>query len=112
MTTVASRYGDVVVLAMDTDFSGDTVSQFRRTAEEQMSSDEMLWYVLDFEKTVDVDSNGLEALLWFRDEVESLTGLVKICNLNETCAKIFELTRFDRKFEVFESLPEVVKSYD
>ena len=112
MTTTASKYGDVVVLSVDSDFTGDTVGQFRRVCQEQMSCEDVLWYVLDFEKTVDMDSSGLEALLWFRDEVESRTGLVKVCNLNETCAKIFELTRFDRKFEVFEALPEAVKSYE
>jgi anti-sigma B factor antagonist len=112
MTTVATKYGDVVVLSVDSEFSGDTVSQFRRVCQEQMEGDDSLWYVLDFEKTVDLDSGGLEALLWFRDEVEARTGLVKVCNLNETCAKVFELTRFDRKFEVFETLPDAIKSYD
>lgn len=112
MTTAASKYGDVVVLSIESEFSGDTVSQFRRVCQEQMSAEECLWCVLDFEKTVGMDSSGLEALLWLRDEAESRTGLVKVCNLNETCAKIFELTRFDRKFELFDNLPDAVKSYN
>ncbi len=111
MATTAERYGDVVVITVDSEFTEDTVQEFRRKAEEQLG-EENLWFVLDFERVVTVDSTGLEALLWFRDEVESHTGLVKICGLDPTCSKIFELTRFDRKFELFEGVTEAVKSYD
>ncbi|NIA21480.1 MAG: STAS domain-containing protein [Anaerolineaceae bacterium] len=109
--TTAAEYGNVIVLAVDSEFSGDTVSQFQRVAEEQLRPENQ-WFIVDCEKTTGMDSSALEALLWFRDEVEGLTGAVKICGLDETCAKIFELARFDRKFEVFESLTEAMKSYE
>jgi len=111
MATTAEKYGDVVVISIESEFTGDTVQQFRRVAEEQLKAGN-LWFVLDFEKTVAMDSSALEALLWFRDAVEGQTGLVKVSALDETCAKVFEVTRFDRKFEVFESLTEAVKSYE
>jgi len=111
MPASAERYGDVVVLSVEGEFTGDAVQQFRRVAEEQLG-DSGLWFVLDLEKTVSFDSTGLETLLWFRDEVEAHTGLVKVCALDETCRKVFELTRFDRKFEVFESATEAIKSYE
>ena len=111
MTAAAEKYGDVVVITVESEFTGDTVQQFRRVAEEQLK-DSNLWFVLDLEKTVSVDSSGLETLLWFRDEVESHTGLVKVCSLDDTCRKVFELTRFDRKFEVFDSATDAIKSYE
>ena len=111
MASSAEKYGDVVVISVESEFSGDTVQQFRRVAEEQLQ-DENLWYVLDFEKAVSIDSGGLEALLWFRDEVEQNTGLVKVSGLGETCGKVFELTRFDRKFETFLTVTEAIKSYE
>jgi len=111
MTTTAEKYGDVTVISVESEFSGDTVSQFRRVAEERLAGEQQ-WFILDFEKTVSMDSAALEALLWFRDEVEGRTGLVKVCGLDDTCAKVFELTRFDRKFEVFGELTEAMKSYE
>jgi anti-sigma B factor antagonist len=110
MPTKSEKYGDVVVISVESEFSGDTVRQFRATAEGQTTA-ENLWFVIDLEKTSTIDSGGLEALLWFRDRVEGNTGLVKVCGLDETCAKIFELTRFDRKFEVFPSVSDAVESY-
>lgn len=111
MTTRAEQYGDVIVLNVESEFSGDTVSQFRREVQEQLGQKHQ-WFVIDFEKAVSMDSAALDALLWFRDEVESQTGMVKVCGLDEVCAKIFELTRFDRKFEVFEDLTAAMKSYE
>jgi len=111
MATTAEKYGDVVVLSVESEFSGDTISQFRRVAEEQ-TTPENLWFVLDFEKAVSMDSNALDSLLWFRDRVETNTGLVKVCGLDETCSKIFELTRFDRKFEIFDNVTDAIKSYE
>ena len=111
MTTTAEQYGDVIVINVESEFSGDTVSQFRRAVQEQLGQENQ-WFVIDFEKALSMDSAALEALLWFRDEVEGQTGMVKVCGLDETCAKIFELTRFDRKFEVFEDLTEAMKSYE
>ena len=111
MAMTAEQYGDVVVINVESEFSADTVGQFRRAVQEQLGQ-ENRWFVIDFEKAVSMDSAALEALLCFRDDVESQTGMVKICGLDETCAKIFELTRFDRKFEVFEGLTEAMKSYE
>ena len=111
MAATAEKYGDVVVISIESEFSGDTIQQFRRTTEEQLDGTN-LWFVLDFEKTVSIDSAGLDTLLWFRDRVEEHTGLVKVCALDATCAKVFELTRFDRKFEVFPDTTEAVKSYE
>lgn len=112
MATQAERFGDVVVMSVEGEFSGDTVAQFRRVAEDQLAGQDAPWLVLDFEKVQSIDSGGLETLLWFRDKVEENMGFVKICALDTTCAKVFELTRFDRKFEVFESVTDAVKSYD
>ena len=111
MATAAEKYGDVVVLSVDSEFTGEAVQQFRQAAEEQLTAGN-LWFVLDFLKATALDSNALETLLWFRDEVEGHTGLVKVCGLDETCAKVFELTRFDRKFEVFGDVTGAVKSYE
>jgi len=111
MATSAEKHGDVVVISVESEFTGDTVQQFRRVAEEQLATGAR-WYVLDFEKAVTLDSSALEALLWFRDAVEGQTGLVKVSTLDEICAKIFEVTRFDRKFEVFAGVTDAVKSYE
>jgi anti-sigma B factor antagonist len=110
MPTRSKKFGDVVVISVESEFSGDAVNQFRAVAEKE-TIPENLWFVLDFQQTSTLDSAALEALLWFRERVEGNTGLVKVCGLDQTCAKIFELTRFDRKFEIFPGVSDAVESY-
>jgi anti-sigma B factor antagonist len=111
MATLAEKYNDVVVISVEPELTDDTIQQFRRVSDEQLDG-KNLWFVVDMEKAASIDSSGLETLLWFRDEVESHTGLVKICAIDPTCRKVFELTRFDRKFEVFDTATDAIKSYE
>ena len=57
------------------------------------------------------DSLGLENLLWFHEQVEAAGGVVKVAGLKGHCRKIFEMVRFDKKFDVFENIHEAVKSF-
>ena len=58
-----------------------------------------------------IDSEGLEALLDVQDKCEDEYGNVKLCGLDETAQKILEITRLDRRFEVFGDLDATVKSF-
>ena len=68
MATKAEKYGDVVVISVESEFTSDTVQQFRRVAEEQIKESN-LWFVVDLEKTVSIDSQGLET--WPRQFVHA-----------------------------------------
>jgi hypothetical protein len=37
--------------------------------------------------------------------------MVKVAGLKGHCRKIFEMVRFDRKFQVFDNVHEAVKSF-
>ena len=51
------------------------------------------------------------ALLDLQDRLRDAGGGVKICGLTETGRKVFEITRLDRRFEVFDSLIDAVGSF-
>jgi len=66
--------------------------------------------VLDMSVTETFDSAGLTALIDCKDLVGEVGGDLKICALTTTGGKIFELTRLDQQFDLFESLIDAVKA--
>ena len=67
-------------------------------------------FVIDFEKTNFIDSEGLETLLWVKRKTEDLFGQVKLATLDENCKKILEITRLEHRFECHPDLPAALKT--
>lgn len=111
MPTTANMYGSMTVLAVGPALAGDEGEQFRAVVSEQINAGGR-WFVIDFSKVAYCDSRGLEELLDFQEQVEVAGGVVKVAGLKGNCRRIFELVRFDKRFEVFDSLQGAVKSFD
>ncbi len=111
MPTTADMYGSMTVLAVEPVLAGDESEGFRNRVAEQLDVGGR-WFVIDFSKVAYCDSRGLESLLDFQERVEDAGGVVKIAGLKGNCRRIFELVRFDKRFQVFGGLQEAVKSFD
>ena len=111
MATTADTYGSMTVMTVEPAFTGAEADAFRRVADEQLRAGGR-WFVLDLARAGTFDSRGLEELLAFQEKVASNGGVVKLAGLKGHCRKIFEMTRFDKKFEVFEGVHEAVRNFD
>ena len=111
MATTANLYGSMTVLTVEPALAGPEAAAFRRLASEQVGRGGR-WFVVDLSRAACCDSRGLEELLAFQEQVEAAGGLVRVSGLKGTCSKIFELTRFEKRFEVFEDLQEAVRSFN
>ncbi len=67
--------------------------------------------VVDCHRCKSVDSASLESLLWAIEEIQDRGGLMKIACLNDTMKKVFEITQFDRIFEVYDDVLYAVKAF-
>ncbi|MBM4017413.1 MAG: STAS domain-containing protein [Planctomycetes bacterium] len=110
MPTLADAYGSMTVLSVEPALSKAEADEFRRAAEAQVRAGGR-WFVLDLARAGALDSRGLEELLWFQEQVEAAGGAVKVAGLKGHCRKIFEMVRFDKKFQVFDNVHEAVKSF-
>jgi len=110
MPTIADAYGSMMVLSVEPALTGQEHEAFRKAAGEQIRSGGR-WFVLDLSGVGFFDSQGLEALVWFQEQVASVDGMVKVAGLKGLARKTFEIVRFDRKFEVFANVHEAVKSF-
>jgi anti-sigma B factor antagonist len=100
-------FGDVIVVHTPEELGPDQAEGL----EPYLTTLERQKVVVDLDNTETLDSAGLTVLLDSQDNLRELGGDLKIATSNAVNRKIFELTRLDQQFEVFESVLDAVKSF-
>jgi anti-anti-sigma factor len=110
VSTAITEYGNVTVLTVKDELSGDAVGVFSDLAA-QCIDQRKHYIVIDCSAVTTMDSTALETLLDLQDKCENEYGAVKLCGLDQICGTIFEITRLARRFEAFDDLESAVKSF-
>ena len=110
MAITTETYGDVTVARLEDELTSDNAERFRYVLETPLEEG-IRHFVIDLEKTEYLDNAGLEALDDLRGKLEDVGGQVKFSGLGPGCRKIFELTRLDRRVDIFDSLIDAVRSF-
>jgi len=58
-----------------------------------------------------IDSSGLGTLVSCLNSIKKAGGKLKICDIQENPKQVFEMTRLDRVFEVFDGKDEALDSF-
>jgi anti-sigma B factor antagonist len=58
-----------------------------------------------------IDSSGLGTLVSSLNSIKKAGGKLKICDIQENPKQVFEMTRLDRVFEVFDDRDEALDSF-
>lgn len=103
-------YGDVAIVRLEDELTGDTLPRFQAQLEGPLREG-VRNFVIDMEKTEYLDSAGLEAIVDLMDQAHESAGQVKFSGLGNCCQKIFEITRLDRRVDVYETLIDAVRSF-
>lgn len=69
------------------------------------------WLVFDFSRVRQIDSAGIELLLFCMEEVVKRNGDLKLAAVPPAAAVILEITRVDRFFECFATVADAVESF-
>lgn len=100
-------FSDVIVVHTPEELGADQAESF----EALIVSLERRRVVLDLDSTESLDSAGLTALWNSRDNLRELGGDMKVATTNGANRKLLEITRLDRRIEVFDSVIDAVKSF-
>lgn len=103
-------YNNVTVLEIRGELGSESIDMFRQAVSSAVA-ERKEGVVLDMSQVTFIDSEGLEQLLWSRDHCRDNQCQMKLAALDETCAKILEITRLDKEFEHYAELAEAVKSF-
>ena len=110
MKIATEVFGNVLVAHTPDELTEDTVSMLHDSVSGPIGNG-IVNVVLQMDSTEIYDSLGLESLLDLQDELREKGGNVVISGLQETGAKIFEITRLDRRFDVYEAIIDAVSSF-
>ncbi len=103
--------GRVTVLSIRGDLAGDDADTFCKTATSRLDQSTHD-FVLDVEAMDYIDSRGLEAMLWLKDEAEARLGQVRLAGVSETLRQALRLTRLSQVFDTHSSVAEALHSLE
>jgi anti-anti-sigma factor len=101
---------DAEIVPIDEELTGKGISEFKSRMSGAIEAGHRQ-IILDCKKLKILNSEGLEALLWSIEEVQNAGGLVKLASLGRNPTKVFEVTQFDRIFEIYDDVIAALKSF-
>lgn len=110
MQVTMETFGKVLVAHTPDDLNEETASGFVAALARPIEEGQVR-IVLHMDRGETYDSAGLAALLDLQDQLRELGGQLKISGLGDPGRKIFEITRLDQRFDVFESVIDAVDSF-
>jgi anti-sigma B factor antagonist len=110
MHILTETFGDVVVAHTPDEFTDDSAHLLANTLRRGAENGHVR-VVLQMDRSDTFDSAGLGALADLHDSLRESGGGLKVCCLTEVGKKVFELVRFNRRLDVFDSVIDAVSSY-
>lgn len=103
-------FGNVLVAHTPDEVTEESAHPFVEAITESVDAGQ-LNVVLQMDRSDQFDSAGLTALVELKDSVRSKGGTLKISGLGHPGRKIFEVTRLENRFEMFDSVIDAVSSF-
>lgn len=110
MQITTETFGNVLVAHTPDELTDDTAESFLQALAAPMNAGQVN-LVLQMDRSDAYDSAGLSALIELQEQLRGRGGNLKISGLGDPGRKIFEITRLDRRFDLFDSLVEAVSSF-
>lgn len=93
-------------------FDAFETPQFAKWLETHVTSSAHNRVVVDLGGVEFVDSSGLAALVKGLKRCRELGGEQILCNLQQSVVIIFELTRLDKAFKIFDNIPQAIAEFN
>lgn len=110
MEIETEQVGNVTVLYCEGSLDADTVTHFKKTANELLERG-VTNFVIDASKLNFVDSMGLGVIISLLRRVKQRDGDIKISSLTPDVKSIFEITRLHRLFDICENKAEAIEKF-
>ncbi len=112
MQIAVETYGHAVMLNMTGELTSDSLEAFRGAVQPYLNEADTLDIVLNLEKVPFIDSAALEHLLDLHDGLGEKLAHLHLVKPDENVRMILELTRLDTAFDVFDDVPEAIRSLE
>ncbi len=110
MQITTETFGNVLVVHTPDELTEDTEVAFLDALEKPIAAGQVN-IVLQMDRSESYDSAGLSALVDLQDRLREEGGNLKVSGLDDPGRKIFEVTRLQERFDLFESVIDAVSSF-
>lgn len=110
MDIQVNKQKSVVVVAVSGDVDAQSAPQLDDCLSELVNQGEQC-YVIDLSAVPFMDSSGLATLVKLFKRIRIGHGDVKLAGLRPEILKVFQLTRLNRVFDIFENQSEAVADF-
>lgn len=110
MQITTEIFGEVLVIHTPEELTEENVSTFHDAVQSHLESGPSN-VVLQMDHSDTCDSEGLTLLLDLKDEIRMSGGDLKISGLIPPYPQVFEMTRLDKAFDVFDTVVDAVTSF-
>ena len=100
---IASKFSTedmTLVVSIDGDFNFTLLNEFRQAYSHVVKKTGAVKYIVDMKNTSTIDSSALGMLLNMQRDLNKQDGEIRITNCNKDVKKIFQITRFNKKFTI------------
>lgn len=105
-----SESGGITVVRFDGNLDTNTAPEAQERFDE-LAGQGVGKVLVDFERLDYISSAGLRVLLATAKKLRSGGGNLRLCNLNETVAEVFEISGFSTIFSVFTTESEALEGF-
>jgi|SRR5579859_1601551 len=100
----------VKILGMSGSFSNLTAGPARQWLDDA-TAEQPAFVVVDLAGVRFMDSTGLSTLVHAMKRARALGGDLRLCGLQQSVRMIFEMTRLDRVFEIYNQVDDAVQAF-
>lgn len=110
MDITREKIGDVVVVTLQGEhLDASNIKDFKRDV--AGSTEPNAKVVMDLGRVQFVDSSGCGAILSYLRQLKAVGGDLKLCAITKPVRALFELVRFHRVLDIFNTREEALKSF-
>lgn len=110
MQITTEIFGDVLVAHTPDELTDETAGTVRDAVDQAVTAGRCN-IVLQMDRSDAFDSAGLTTLFDLQDQLRAEGGRLAVCGLQDHGQKVFEITRMDRWFDLYDSVIDAVSSF-
>lgn len=110
MKITTETFGNVLVAHTPDELTDETASTVQDAVDGAVATG-CCNIVLQMDRSDTFDSAGLTTLFDLQDQLRAEGGRLAVCGLQEHGQKVFEITRMDRWFDLYDSVIDAVSSF-
>lgn len=111
MITEFKIENDVLIIGLTGSLDVSVQSLLKEKISDITHSEQQDDLVLDFQQVNFIDSSCLGALVSLAKKMREKNGDMKIARMSDDVRSIFQITRLDRVFDVYDKLEEAIEAY-